>query len=215
MGLELDHIFILVEPEGPEAGRLKALGLVENYRRDHPGQGTSNICYCFDNAFLELLWLTDEAEARAPAIARTQLAERARWRENGASPFGIALRRVDSDTALPFPTWPYRPPHLSVDRSISVAEFSDDPAQPFVFESPRGRRPDQPGSPRQTAAGLTEIGSVEIVLPEAVRPASELLALADDGIFKVLNGSAQQAILTLRRDDGPPLRLSLPDCRLI
>ena len=110
MTLELDHIFVHVQPAGPEAERLEALGLVESYRRTHPGQGTSNICYCFDNAFLELLWLIDEAEALSPAIARTQLAERSHWRASGASPFGLALRRQSDETVLPFPTWGYRPP---------------------------------------------------------------------------------------------------------
>lgn len=50
MTLELDHIFVFIRPDGPEAARLEAIGLVESYRRDHPGQGTSNVCYCFENA---------------------------------------------------------------------------------------------------------------------------------------------------------------------
>jgi len=77
--LELDHIFFFVRPGGREAGALARAGLREAYRRRHPGQGTANVCYAFDNAFLELLWVEDWDEINSPAVARTKLAERAEW----------------------------------------------------------------------------------------------------------------------------------------
>ena len=89
---EIDHVFLFVQPDGPEIGALRRLGLTETYRRAHPGQGTANVCFAFDNLFLELLWLTSETEARSPAIARTRLWDRSRWSASGTSPFGIALR---------------------------------------------------------------------------------------------------------------------------
>lgn len=52
----IDHIFMLVDPGGPEIAQMTELGLLETYRRVHTGQGTRNICYCFDNMFLELLY---------------------------------------------------------------------------------------------------------------------------------------------------------------
>jgi hypothetical protein len=54
--VELDHIFLMVRPGALEASGLARAGLCESFRRDHPGQGSSNLCYCFDNAHLELLW---------------------------------------------------------------------------------------------------------------------------------------------------------------
>ncbi len=214
--MELDHLFLFIPPQGPEPAALDALGLRESYRRSHPGQGTANLCCCFDNAYLELLWLTDAAEARAPGVARTGLAERARWRENGACPFGLALR----GEALPFPAWDYRPAYLPEDLSIPVAAFSDDPAQPLVFLSPGRQRPEQwdngRAGRRQQAAGLREIAAVELILPAGITPAAELEGLSAEGWLRITqNGDSPQLILTLTRDAGAPLRLQLPDCRLL
>ena len=164
--LELDHVFVFVTPGAPEAA---ALGLCESYRRRHPGQGTANVCYCFDNAYLELLWVTDRAELTAPAVARTRLAERADWRRTGASPFGIALRGPDPDTPLPFESWDYAAPFLPAGMAIPVAVASDDPRQPFLFRSPGTARPDtwpddaggSRAGARQRPIGLAEIAAVE------------------------------------------------------
>lgn len=54
--LALDHLFVFVEPGAPERAALERAGLRESFRRRHPGQRTANVCFCFDNAYLELLW---------------------------------------------------------------------------------------------------------------------------------------------------------------
>ena len=220
MALALDHLFVFIQANGPEPARLGELGLIESYRRDHPGQGTSNICYCFDNAFLELLWLRDLAEATAPAIARTRLAERSRWRENGTSPFGLALRRSEQGAALPFPTWGYSPPYLPEGVSIPVAEVSDDPVQPFIFESLGGARPDQwtngRAGARQSAAGLGEIAAVELRSPTGAKPVPELLTIAESGWLTLGQGDDCAGVtLTISKGMETPLRLLLPDCILL
>ena len=217
--MELDHLFIFIAPDGPEPGRLESLGFEENFRRSHPGQGTRNICYVFDNAYLELLWLENEAEARSPAVARTQLADRARWRENAASPLGVALRGYGPQVPLPFETWDYHTPFRPTGRKVlPIAAFSDDLAQPLVFGSPGDLRPDhwpdERQSARQSAMGIREIAEVEVVLPDTVAPAEELQTLADQGILKIASGPVPGVVLTLSREEGAPLRLSLPDCTL-
>ncbi len=215
-GLELCHIFMMTGPDEAASRRLKNLGLQESYRRDHPGQGTANICYCFENAFLELLWVTEETEAKSPPIARTGLWERAGWRENGACPFGIALR--GGEAPLPFPTWDYRPPYLPEGQAIPVANASDDPRQPFIFISPGRTRPDQwrdgRAAERQTAAGLQEISALELTLPQGVSPSPALSALQDAGVL-TLGSETKRAgpdlILTVTASGGRPNRqLALP-----
>ena len=47
MNLELDHVFILVEPEAMVADLLIAKGFKEGTRNQHPGQGTSNRRFFF------------------------------------------------------------------------------------------------------------------------------------------------------------------------
>lgn len=214
-GLALCHIFVFVEPDAPEAELLNGLNLRESCRREHPGQGTANVCYCFDNAFLELLWVTDRAAITSPVIARTGLAARADWRSNGANPFGIALR---GDNPAPFPTWHYTPPYLPEGMSIPVALSSDQPEQPLLFKSPGNARPDQwkdgRAGQRQVAAGLSEISALELTLAQGVVPSPALRALVDLGILTLAaeEPDARPAlVLTISQSDGgPDRRLELP-----
>ncbi|TQV80668.1 VOC family protein [Denitrobaculum tricleocarpae] len=212
---ELCHVFMFVEPGAPEAEALERLGLRESYRRDHPGQGTTNVCYCFDNAFLELLWVTDRAAIVSPVVARTGLSERADWRENGANPFGIALRGAP---AAPFPTWDYKPPYLPAGMSIPVACSSDDSAQPLLFMSPGNARPDQwqdgRAGNRQLTGGLSEIAKLELTLADGVPLSDDLQALVNMEILELGKenaGSEPRLVLTVTRSDGgPDRRLELP-----
>ena len=63
MNLELDHVFILVEPEAEVADLLLAQGIREGRGNKHPGQGTSNRRFYFSNGMLEFLWIHDAEEA--------------------------------------------------------------------------------------------------------------------------------------------------------
>jgi hypothetical protein len=65
--VELDHFFICTAAGAPEAERLIELGLTEGAPNTHPGQGTACRRFFFENAFLELVWVTDAAEAQSPA----------------------------------------------------------------------------------------------------------------------------------------------------
>lgn len=214
-GLALCHIFVFVEPDAPEAELLNGLGLRESCRRDHPGQGTANVCYCFDNAYLELLWVTDRKAITSPVVARTGLAERANWRETGSNPFGIALR---GNTVAHFPTWDYQPAYLPEGMSIPVALSSDDPTQPILFTSPGNARPDQwpdgRAGDRQCAAGLSEITTLELTLAEGVQPSADVQTLVVSRLLTLCAGSAlgtPQLLLTLSQSDGgPDRRLALP-----
>lgn len=210
-GAALCHVFVFVTPGAPEAGALEAAGLRESFRRAHPGQGTANACWCFDNAYLELLWVDDPAAVSGPATARTRLAERAHWRETGASPFGIAVRG-----AAPFAAWDYRPPYLPAGMSIPVALSSEDPRQPFLFRSPGDARPDAwtdgRAGDRQASAGLAEIVGVHLDL--TAPPSDDLCVLEAAGLLTLSRAEEPRMVLTLSRPDGgAPRRLSLPDVR--
>jgi hypothetical protein len=215
--VSLCHVFVFVEPGAPEAAGLERAGLRESARRAHPGQGTANVCYYFDNAFLELLWAVDGAELASPAVAPTRLAERAAWRSTGACPFGIALRTEPPEAPLPFATWDYRAPFLPPGLAIPVAHASTDPRQPFLFRSPGSARPDQrtegQASERQRGAGLAEIAALHLTLPPGVEPAAELRQLEQAGLLTLgIGEDGPRLVLTLSRVDGsPPMRLSLPD----
>jgi hypothetical protein len=216
--IHLDHVFVFTDPGADvEAASLARAGLVESYRRRHPGQGTANRCYCFDNAYLELLWVTDAAALASPPIAPTGLARRAGWRRNGASPFGIAIRIAPPDAPPPFAAWVWAPPYLPPGNSILVAERNAELRQPFLFRSPGDARPDAwtdgRAGDRQRFAGLAEIAELRLELPSDPPPAPEFLRLQESGILTVaVADDASRMVLTLSRFDGrPPRRLSLPD----
>lgn len=144
-GVELDHVFVFVAAAEAKLGggvfeRLAALGLEPSFARRHAGQGTANLCYAFDNAYLELLYVVDENELSASPLNRAGFAARARWRETGASPFGIACRGV-----LPGESWTYRNPDFPPGVSIVISMESDDPAMPLSSRRlARRHRPDGP-----------------------------------------------------------------------
>lgn len=69
--MEVDHLFLFIDKDGPEPARLAELGFSETYWRIHKGQGMANICYAFENMFLELLWIENAHEALSPSIERT------------------------------------------------------------------------------------------------------------------------------------------------
>ncbi len=215
--LELDHLFVFCAAEEAAAegriGRVLAdAGLVPTYSRRHAGQGTENICFCFDDAYLELLFVSDAAELAAPAVGRTGLSARARWRDTGASPFGIGLR----GGPLPFGTWDYRFEGLPPGMSVPVASDSADVRQPFLFGSPGTERPDRwPGGragARQTAAGLTGIIRVDLAMADGVEPAPALSALSEAGLLALSGGGGRSGRLEVEvaRAAGGTLRLAFP-----
>lgn len=208
--MELDHIFVFCKPDDGYEQWLKSFGFVETYRRQHPGQGTENICFCFENAFIELLWVNDEQETRSPLIARTGLYERSLHRDFATCPFGISWRGKSG-----IATWPYRPPYLPPQMAIDVATDGDDPTQPMMFRSPGDSAPSSwPVERRgnlQRDVGFQSVRIQQLALPSDKSPSPALQALATDLGFDISNsGSSYRMDLKFDRCLGEaPIILSL------
>ena len=216
-GLQLDHVFLFVDADGDEIQRMTRLGFIENSRRAHTGQGTANAIYCFDNAYLELLWIDDTTAVERPPASKARLGERARWREHGGSPFGLAWRADPPDSPFPFPCWDYAGPAFPAGMTIPVADSSDDLQQPFLFLSPGDKAPkgwtDERAGTRQRPAGYADMEGLRLELPAGTAPSDDLLSLADAGLIELVTGAAaHRLVLTLSRTDGGPRRrLALPE----
>ncbi len=131
-----DHAFVGVpsaELAAEATERLVSAGLIAGRQVSHPGQGTSNTCFFFDQGFIELLWCHDEREAKHPRTARTQLFERT---AHTACPFGISFARGAQARTLPFRTWEYHPTYIPDSMCIPMAVVSDAPDQPLIFSMP-------------------------------------------------------------------------------
>lgn len=199
----IDHVFMLVEP-AEVAGVVRALtdfGLTESSRRTHPGLGTSNVFFCFDNVFLEILWVADRAEAGRTELGR-QLIERVDGRASGATPFGIAFRTLQPGDAVPFETWIFEPPAELGFKPIPIALSSRDRSQPLMFRAQRAARPDAwtdgKAGVRQTPAAISEVTALRFAPPRHVQPSADLQTLHILGMVE-LNTQV----------DGPSLRLTL------
>jgi Glyoxalase-like domain len=121
--LEVDHAFVTCAPGAPEGNALLALGLIEGPGNTHPGQGTANRRFFFENFMLELLWVSDPEEAQSQRTQRTRLWERWAQRGQGVCPFGIVFRSADERASpAPFPVWSYAPGYLPPGMSIEIAE---------------------------------------------------------------------------------------------
>jgi hypothetical protein len=171
--MELDHVFICVD-DPPAAERiLAAFGLAFDLRAIHHGQGTANACAFFDNAYLELLGRHDDAALRGEAVRPLALWERVRWRETGASPFGVALR-PDQD-GIPPEAWPYEAPFLAPGGHIPILTPRHAAQEPLVFLVPP-TLPIRLGTPAEHRGARRRLTGVRMSGPHAptVSPALRL-----------------------------------------
>jgi len=135
VNLELDHVFIIVQPQGKVADLLTALGIAESFGRDHQGQGTSNRRFVFSNAMLEFLWVRDSQEAIHGPGNGLQFTERAA--DNTCSPFGIILNRKDKITEeMPFPGWSYQPDYFEAPMAFHVGINAEKLHEPLCIYLP-------------------------------------------------------------------------------
>ena len=145
MSLELDHVFICVEEAPTAEWALADFGLQFGLRAVHGGQGTANACAFFDNAYLELLSRHDDQELQSAAVRPLALWDRVRWRQTGASPFGIAFRTGDAELSIN--TWPYEAAFLPPGKNIPIVTAPNAGHEPLIFLIPatlpiRQRPPD-------------------------------------------------------------------------
>lgn len=192
----VDHVFVSVSMGAPEIAALVRAGFEEGPPNVHPGQGTACRRVFFENAYLELAWLEDPAEASAPSVERTGLASRMGCLD-GVSRLGVALRPT-AGADLPVSTWPYAPPYLPAGMSIPVAANSRMLHEPLLFFMPRDRRWDAPIGPHPN--GARRVTDISIALPEVGVPSRELEWLRTSGCVRVEPGPAE--LLTIELDHG-------------
>ena len=158
----MDHAFIACAKGAPEAAALQRLGLTEGPGNTHPGQGTANRRFFFENFMLELVWVADPAEAQNDRTRRTRLWDRCeRRRDTAVSPFGIIFRPTGAQpTAAPFTTWDYAPLYLPPGLTMQVAEGTT-LQEPELFYLPFLKRAER-GSDVRHAAPIRRICGLSV-----------------------------------------------------
>jgi hypothetical protein len=138
--LELDHVYIVVEPppaRGVEA--LRRVGVVfDTTIQHHSGEGTASMAAFFDNAYLELIWVDSATAVDSAHVADlADFRRAANWRESGASPFGLGLHFLAGRAAeLPIPTRREAAPHLGPNEFYLVLRGRDESKAADVFVVP-------------------------------------------------------------------------------
>jgi len=212
VALELDHVFVAATPGAPEMRILAEAGFLEGSDHDHPGQGTASRGVFFENAYLELIWLTEPDVARSPAIRRTRLADRLDPAGTG-NPLGFGLRSPeDTVPAAPFRTWPYGPPYLPQGMAFAMGANSEILHEPLLFVLPWARAPgwETPAHPN----GARRVTRVTLVHPTP--PSDVLQAFVGMGVVGWKEGPDPAVYIELDRGRagrelhaGPALPLAI------
>ncbi len=208
MPLEVDHAFIACAPGAPEGDALLRLGFVEGSRNTHPGQGTANRRFYFENFMLELIWVADAAEAQSAQTRRTRLWDRCSQRQSGVSPFGIVFRATgDQDSAAPFPTWAYYPSYLPPGLSIQIAEETT-LHEPELFYLPFLRMPGiRAGEPLNHAAPIRRVRGLRVGVASLPEISHASRVAESQGLLKYFQ--SRQPILEVLFDSATDLIVDL------
>lgn len=200
MNIELDHIFIFVAEGAPEAQALIDFGFVEGQPNVHPGQGTSNRRFFFNNMMLELLWVSHVDEVQRELTRPTMFWQRWKGRTSNACPFGIIVRTPTG--ATPFDHWHYRPDYLPAGLSFAVANNAPQLNEPLVFVMPAGSQSVLPtqDQPRQGQLSFNTVTAVTIAMPDSSDKSSALEQLRSETIISFT--SATEQVMEIVFDDG-------------
>jgi hypothetical protein len=191
------------------------LGFIEGQSNTHPGQGTANRRFFFENFMLELLWVADAAEAQSERTRRTRLWDRCEQRELGASPFGIIFAPAgDQAPPAPFPTWSYAPIYLPPGMPMLVAEGTS-LSEPELFYLPflrRGARRDS--QPLNHALPIRRVIGVAVGVPRLTELSASSRAAETEGLLEYCE--SPRHVLEILFEGPPDLRFDLrPELPLI
>ena len=172
MSLALDHFFILTDAYAPQADLVVALGLIEGSSNKHPGQGTANRRFYFQNTTLELLYVQDVDEALNGPAKGLRLLDRSS--NIGASPFGLVMRTPARGAKLPFDGWQYCPDYFANDQCFHVGSNSDILEEPLCIVMPNNipQRKTQ-ATPENLDWTLTEL-RLSVPVAELSNPMAEI-----------------------------------------
>ena len=162
MPFRLHHVLVVTDPGAPVADRLVRFGMVEGTSNTHPGQGSANRRFFFEDMALELGFFTDEEEARSGPGKVIRMFDR--WESPGGSRLGLIFR-ADTDGTGDFPGFPYQPLYFEEGQFFLVGDNVDALEEPIVVLMPRNlpSRPPQDLSPDP----FVSVSEVRISVPAA------------------------------------------------
>lgn len=134
--MTIDHIFVFIDDKGKVADELVDFGLTEGSSRVHDGQGTTNRKFYFWNFFLEILWVHNETEIKSEQTKPTALWQRAEYKTNSCSPFGLCFVNSDDTQQLFENAFKYQPDYFPKGMAIDIIKNDNQPDLPWTFQLP-------------------------------------------------------------------------------
>jgi hypothetical protein len=132
--LQLDHIFIWVYKDAPEIEFFKKAGFTSIISGEHKGQGTAGKYIFFLNFYIELLYISDQAEALNNLDNfGCNYIKRSQWCQNKSSFLGIGLKMSPFDQKnIPFTYKEYKSVWMR-DKALLMATNNQNLNDPLVF----------------------------------------------------------------------------------
>jgi len=158
--MNIHHIFIFTDHSENAAEQLIKFGFTEGSSRIHTGQGTSNRKFYFDNFFLEIIWKHNEDEINSDLTKPTGLWQRANFKANDFSPFGLCLVNSIETDQLFKTAFKYKPSYLPDSMAIDVLSNEDHPTLPWTFRLPFKGQMNQLGEPTIHKNGIQNLSKV-------------------------------------------------------
>jgi hypothetical protein len=151
--------------QGREADTLVSAGFVEGSNRVHPGQGTRNRKFYFENFFLEIVWIHDEEELKSEQMAPTCLWERANHSIYGLSPFALCLAPTEDSVVLFRNSIRYQPSYGPEGNAFSILTHKKHPYLPWTCRLPRMSRWTGIEEPMRHSPGMRKLSKVIFGIP--------------------------------------------------
>jgi hypothetical protein len=153
--MNIDHIFIFSDDNGKVADELVEFGLTEGSNRVHVGQGTTNRKFYFDNFFLEILWVHNETEIKSELTKPTGLWQRADFKINNFSPFGLCIVNTDETEQVFENAFKYQPDYFPQGLTIDIIKNEFQPNLPWTFRLPFKGQKKHDNEPTNHKNGIT------------------------------------------------------------
>lgn len=157
--MKIHHIFIFTDDNGKIADKLIDFGLTEGSNRVHVGQGTINRKFYFDNFFLEILWVHNETEIKSEQTKPTGLWQRADFKINNFSPFGLCIVNSDDTENLFEKSFKYQPDYFPKGEVIDIIKNENHTDLPWTFRLPfkgQMKHEQEPTNHRNGLSNLTK-----------------------------------------------------------
>lgn len=200
--LAIDHVYIVVSPDAPEAACLQTKGLrFLNELMYHQGQGTASYVCMFKNMYLELGWVRDRQEVlQQSEKVGTEIILVDPWQETGASPFGVGFHYTSANQSIPLVTKKHRAEWIPSSARIDVIPKDSIHEPAYFILSDELKHIEPPEAERSHALGLQNLTDILITVTNNAHMSMPTQFFATHSRLRIQEGP--KPLMELTFDEG-------------